>query len=136
MNIILLHESILKHTRFTFSRSGGKGGQNVNKVNTKVFAFIPCTLLEGISEAELAQIKVRLSSYINKDGEFFVSVQQERSQELNRKIALQLIESKLLSAGKILPPRKKSKIPRAINEKRLQQKRLTAQTKQLRSKIW
>ncbi len=136
MNIQLLHESIQKHTQFTFSRSSGKGGQNVNKVNTKVFAYIPLALLDGLNELERAQIKIRLSSHINKDGDFFVSVQQERSQELNRKIALQSIEKKISTASVIMAPRKKSRIPKAINEKRLQQKRLTSKLKQMRSNLW
>ncbi len=131
-----MHESIEKYTRFTFSRSGGKGGQNVNKVNTKVYAYIPLLLIEGLTEAEQVQMKNRLASNINKEGDFFISVQQERSQELNRSIALQLIKTKIEHAAKILPPRKKTKIPRSVNEKRLEKKRLTAQIKQLRSKVW
>ncbi len=136
MNKALIHESIEKLTQCSFSRSSGKGGQNVNKVNTKVFASIPLDAIEGLTESERIQIRSRLASHINKNGDFFVSVQQERKQDLNRKIALQLIESKITTAGKIVPQRKKTKIPKAINEKRLQKKRLTAQIKQLRSKIW
>ncbi len=136
MNTNEIHESIIKHTQCTFSRSGGKGGQNVNKVNTKVYAYINLTMIEGLSENERIQIKSKLASNINKDNDFFVSVQQERSQELNRKIALKLMEAKILQAGKLVPVRKKTKVPKSINEKRLQQKRLISKLKQMRSKNW
>ncbi len=136
MNKTILQESIKKYTHFTFSRSSGKGGQNVNKVNTKVYAFISLADIEGITDAEKSQIKSRLSTNINKNNELFISVQQERSQELNRKIALQLIELKIVNAGKIMQTRKKTKVPRAVNERRLQQKKLTSKIKQMRSKNW
>ena len=52
MNKDLLHQSLEKNISFTFARSGGKGGQNVNKLNTKVHAFIQLDLLEGITDSE------------------------------------------------------------------------------------
>ncbi len=131
-----IHESIESFTRFTFSRSGGKGGQNVNKVNTKVFAYISLEQIEGLSDDEKIQVRTRLASHINKENQLFVSVQQERSQELNRKIALQIIERKIFTSGALLPKRKKTKVPRSVNERRLEKKRLTSKIKQLRSKYW
>ncbi len=131
-----LTDSINKHTHFSFSRSSGKGGQNVNKVNTKVSAYIAINALQGLSLNQVHQIRKKLENNINKNDELFITVQQERSQELNKKLALKLLELKILKASVIQKKRKKTTLPKKANENRLLQKKLTANLKQMRSKIW
>lgn len=129
-----LHNSIVENSQFTFARSGGAGGQNVNKVNTKVHLVIKINLLRGISEDEKNLLVKKLAANINKENCLFIDVDTERYQERNRELALERIEAKILNAIKIPKKRKKTKVPVAAIEKRLKQKKLKSQLKKLRAK--
>ena len=119
---------------FTASRSGGPGGQNVNKVSSRVTLSFDVVHSAALSEDQKRTLLNDLATRINKDGLLRVVSQRTRSQDMNRTDAAERFADLLLQA---LTPRRlriKTRTPKAARERRLEKKRKRTSIKQARSK--
>jgi ribosome-associated protein len=118
---------------FTASRSSGAGGQNVNKVSTRVTLWFDVFRSPSLSEEEKRILFNKLPTRINKEGRLWINAQQTRSQAGNRELARQrFIE--LLAQALVKPRvRKKTRIPRKVQEERIADKKRRSRVKSNRS---
>lgn len=134
MNLELLRSSIETGATLDFARSGGPGGQNVNKVNSKAIARIKLDDVRGLSPAERAMATARLASRLTTIGELIVQSEEERDQGRNRIAALARLFAIISGAARLPKPRKATKPTRASRERRLSSKRSRSASKELRRK--
>jgi ribosome-associated protein len=111
------------------SRSGGKGGQNVNKVSTKVELLFNVEQSAFFSEEEKQLLLQKLQSRLNRDGYVQVMSEEERSQYLNKEKAIEKLHHLLARALFVPKTRKATKPSKAMKEARLENKRLQSAKK-------
>jgi len=132
MNVALLRQSIRAAAEPSFSRSGGPGGQNVNKVNTKVTLRMSLGDLAGLTEAELERARGALANRISCADEIVISSCEERSQRANLERAYFRLEALVAAAGRLPKTRRPTAPSRAAREQRLQEKHAQGKKKALR----
>jgi ribosome-associated protein len=117
---------------FKTSRSGGPGGQNVNKLNTRVTVLFDVAGSPSLSDEQKQRICSKLPTRIDKQGVLHVVSQKHRSQEANRQAAVERLQELLKKALEPERIRKKTRTPKAAHERRIREKKHRGEIKQHR----
>ncbi len=116
--------------RFSFDRSSGPGGQNVNKVATRATLRIEIATLRGAMPADaVARLIALAGDRVNKAGELVLHDESTRSQRRNREACVERL-AQLVAQAMVRPrPRHATRVPRSQRRKRLENKRIRGATK-------
>ncbi len=120
---------------FTASGSSGPGGQNVNKVSTRVTLWFDVLHSASLTEEQKDRISRNLAARINKKGWLRITAEEHRSQAANRKLAREKFCRRLFEALKERPVRKKTRVPKRSRRRRLENKKQRSRKKKLRSNV-
>src|SRR5476651_187606 len=123
-----------KETNYKASRSGGKGGQNVNKVSSKVELLFSIDNSLLFTDEEKLLLNEKLQTRFNKDGLVQVICDEERSQYLNKEKAVERLVLLLTRALHVPKIRKPSKVSKAAKAARLQAKKINSAKKENRKR--
>lgn len=125
----------LTEFHFTFVRSSGAGGQNVNKTATKAVGRWSVGKSRVFTEREKARIRVKLANKLNNQDEIVVTSEEERSQAQNRELAITRLQW-LISRALLIPKKRRPTRPTWSSKlKRLASKRKRAELKKARQSL-
>ncbi|MCV9929861.1 alternative ribosome rescue aminoacyl-tRNA hydrolase ArfB [Flavobacterium sp. LS1R49] len=127
-------EKIVTELTYKAVRSSGAGGQNVNKVSSKVVLSFDLRNSQALSDEEKVLLEIKLATRLTLDTVLILNCDEDRSQLKNKSIVtkrfLELIKNALI----IQKPRKATKIPKSVIRKRIKDKKNVSEIKQSRKK--
>lgn len=126
---------LFNELNFTASRSGGPGGQNVNKVNSKITLKFDVVHSRILTDDEKARILKNLSAHLTKDGVLILSSQDKRSQLENKDDVVRKFEKLIGKAFAKKKIRRATKPSKSAEEKRITNKKLQSEKKKWRRKL-
>jgi ribosome-associated protein len=130
-NSIIIPEHELE---ITASRSGGPGGQHVNKTSSRITVRWNVKNSQALTDAQKLHVMERLASEITSEGDILVSNSTSRSQTQNRQLALDSLAQKIRKALHVPKKRMKTKVSKSAQEARLHEKKKRGEVKAMRSK--
>ena len=125
-------EKIVQELDYKAVRSSGAGGQNVNKVASKVVLSFDLANSQSLTDEEKALAETRLASRLTTEKILIMHCDEDRSQLRNKDIVTKRFLEVMDNALKVVKPRKATKIPRAVIKKRIENKRRQSEIKQSR----
>ncbi|MEL7496925.1 MAG: alternative ribosome rescue aminoacyl-tRNA hydrolase ArfB [Planctomycetota bacterium] len=125
----------MSELKFSYARSPGPGGQNVNKVNTKAILRWSVLATQAIPGSIKQRLRTKHRKKISTDGDLIITSHRYRDQPRNVADCLAKLKRMILDAATVPKPRKKTKVPRSATRRRLENKRRKSEKKRLRSRF-
>ena len=127
-------EKITSELQFKAVRSSGAGGQNVNKVSSKVVLSFDLKNSQGLSDEEKNLLENKLASRLTSEQILILNCDEDRSQLKNKSIVIKRFLD-IITAGLVIPKiRKVTKVPKSVIKKRIKEKKNLSEIKQSRRK--
>ena len=127
-------EDLLKVVVFKTSRSGGKGGQNVNKVSSKVELILNIEDTPFLNNEQRLLLRERLATRLAQEGNLHIVSQEDRSQLMNKERTILKLIALFKTALHVQKARKPTKTPKSVLRKRMDDKRSVAAKKSSRKR--
>lgn len=130
----MFKEKAIGELHFKAVRSSGAGGQNVNKVSSKVLLSFDLAASAAFSEAEKQQLNAKLANRISADGILQLQCDEDRSQLRNKDIVTRRFLTMIEQALAPVRIRKQTKVPKSVIRKRIKDKKNQSERKKLRQR--
>ncbi|MCL9806045.1 aminoacyl-tRNA hydrolase [Flavobacterium amniphilum] len=130
----MVEEIILSELEYKAVRSSGAGGQNVNKVSSKVVLSFNLNISKGLTEEEKEWLIAKLGKKLSQENILLLTCEEDRSQRKNKETVTKKLFDLLQKALVKPKARKETKVPKGVKEKRLNEKKNNSEIKNSRRK--